>query len=132
MTADELTWVIAGALFAAVLVGWVLHWLWSLIARATSSERGQIRSLMSELALAEEAREEAEAQVEALEATLSEERIAFEAGLLEAAAERDARIADAQESADTAVREAKAEAQTAWEGLAFARQRIADLERDAS
>lgn len=129
MTGEELSWAIAAALFAAAMVGWVLHWLWCVLARATSSERERIGALTRELAEAEEAREMAEARASAAETTLAEERAAFRQGLETAAADRDARIAEAEEAAETARREAHAEAQTAWDGLALARRRIAELEQ---
>ncbi|MEM9144775.1 MAG: hypothetical protein AAGC57_01155 [Pseudomonadota bacterium] len=128
MTGDELSWAIAATLLSAALVGWVFHWIWCMLARATSSERERISHLVRDLGTAEDAREAAEARANAADTALAEGEAVLAKGLADAAADRDARIAEAEAAADTAVREAKAEAQTAWDGLAHARRRIADLE----
>lgn len=129
MNGAELSTAIAGGLFAAVMVGWVLHWIWCLVARAASSERGRIRHLVQQLDAAEAAREAAEAALAAGREALAGRIAVLEAALADQAAAHEAEIGARAREQDRLVAEATREAEAAWEGLALARRRIADLER---
>ncbi len=129
MTGAELSEAIAAALFAAAMVGWLLHWLWSLVARITSSERGKIRHLVRELDAAERAREAAEAALRDTEARLRAQLAELEQSLRDRVVAHDIAAEAREAEAARAIAEAKREAEAAWDGLANARRRIAELER---
>ncbi len=129
MTLDELSWAISLGAFLAGLVGWILHWLWCLVARAASGERARIQHLVAELDAAAQAREDAEAARAdtevALTRRIAELEIALEDQEARHAAELEARAFEHARALDQATRDAQA----AWDGLGNARRRIAELER---
>lgn len=55
MDRNELIIAIAFALFAAFFVGWILHWLYSSLAKINSSNMQEIDDLANQLHQAEEA-----------------------------------------------------------------------------
>jgi prophage endopeptidase len=91
---DELTLAVAGTLFGAVVLGWVLHWLFARIARAPGSAR-ETAGLAARLYAAEAAAGTAEQRRAELEADLGQRLADAEAELARtldelAAARRDA------------------------------------------
>ena len=116
-------WIAAGFL-AAVGLGWLLRGVWAWACMATSPEHGRVRALIEELHRAEEAREAAEAARAAAEARAA----ALEDELGELRAGHDGRLAELEADRARALAEAEHEARTAWDGLAAARRRIAELE----
>ncbi len=129
MTGAELSEAIAVALFAAAMVGWLLHWVWSLLARIASSERGKIKHLVRELDTAERAREAAEAALRDTEARLRTQLAELEQTLRDRVVAYDIAMEAREADAASAIAEAKREAEAAWDGLGNARRRIAELER---
>ncbi|MEM1343326.1 MAG: hypothetical protein AAGI34_01955 [Pseudomonadota bacterium] len=65
---DALAEWIAGSLFAAVVVGWLLHVIWRWLTVATGPERARLAALSEDLHRSEERREHAQAQAEAARA----------------------------------------------------------------
>lgn len=125
----ELSHLIAAVLFAALAVGWILHWVWCLLARATSSERERIAALVDQLDAAEQGREALAAELAHTKAAHLEQLGALEHSITTMTAEH---AAEAETQVQTAAREAQAarqEATDAWGALAEARQRIGELER---
>lgn len=129
MTGQELSGTLAAILFAAVMVGWVLHWIWCLLSRATGSERATIADLEQRLDRAEQARHAAEAgaqqAAEAYDARILELETALADQAAAHEADREVQAAEQARLLDEATREAAA----AWDGLGLARRRIAELER---
>jgi len=128
ITAPVLAVWIAAGLGAAVVVGWVLRGVWSWACRATAPERQRIDALVDELHAAEEAREAAEAARAEAEDRLAETEALLTAELDDLRGRVEAALAEAEAERARAVAAAEAEARTAWEGLAAARRRIAELE----
>ena len=100
MDRTELTLAIAGALVAAVALGWVLRWMFTGVNAGTRSGRAA-RGLVQRLHDAEEAQGRAERRLSEVEGDLT-------ARLAQVQAELDATLASlAQERAQTeAIREA--------------------------
>lgn len=125
----DLSHLIAAVLFGAVAVGWILHWLWCVIARATSSERERIASLVDQLDAAEQGREALAAELAHVQAAHLDKLAELERGITHITAEHGR---EADEKVDAALREADAarrDAADAWGALAEARQQVGELER---
>ncbi|MGF1444764.1 MAG: hypothetical protein ACFBRM_01020 [Pikeienuella sp.] len=129
MSLNELSAVIAAALFSAILVGWVLHWLWCMLSRAVSSDRVRMSHLVQRLDAAEHAREQAEAARAEQEVALMRRISELEVALEDQAAAYQAALQAGQAEQERAIEAARADAQAAWDGLGNARRRIAELER---
>lgn len=98
MNRTELTILLAVVFVLAVLLGWVLRWMFSRINRAGLEARSQSNEMAERLHAAEEARDEARR-------------------------DRDDAIADMQNR----LRETEAELRAAMEGLGEARRQSEDL-----
>ncbi len=129
MSLEALSGTIAAALFAAVAAGWVLHWLWTLLARGMGGESARIAHLVQKLDAADRAREAAERARAETEAALSRRVAELEIRLEEEAAAHQAERELAAQEHARQIEQARAEAEAAWDGLANARRRIAELER---
>ena len=90
--------MIAAAIFAVFLAGWLAHWLWSRLARAAAPREDRANELVAELLVVEEARDRAVADARATQAALraeaEETRIRLEVQLRE----REAELAAAMET----------------------------------
>lgn len=130
MTRELLADWIALGIAGSVAVGWILHWLWCVLSRATGPERQTIRQLSADLDRAEEARDAAEAARVAAETALAEAEAAHRVVLAETEAglrrDLDTREAHLRE----ALRKAEADAEIAMDGLGAARRRVMDLEAE--
>ena len=111
MSRDDLMIAVAGALFFAFLVGWLAHWLWAVMARASSPRADRADELVAELLIVEEARDRAEAEKRELEAALRGE------------------AAEAETLLQTKLREREAELDAAMAGLRSAREELAAIKR---
>ena len=131
ITGTQLTLAIAAVLLFAVLVGWVLHWIWVRMGMAASDAGAQLQELVDRLHAADQARETAE-----------EARIRAESRLAARGAEMDTTLEVMQSRLDGAIegreaelgqqlREARAELEALADGLHNARIRIAELEAEA-
>ncbi|MEM0944439.1 MAG: hypothetical protein AAGI70_10875 [Pseudomonadota bacterium] len=128
LTSSQLSIAISAVLAAAILFGWMLHWLWARARRQISGEAARLHAAASRVDTAERARERAEAaQLKAetdlatREAALTADLAATEKRWQETSAEREAAF-------DRDLREARAEAAAAMEGLGTLRRRISELE----
>ncbi len=104
MDRTDLSLVIAGALLAAVLIGWCLHWVYSLLTRAPAAAPLDENSLVAALQEAERSRDEAIDRMESVERDLSNRLTQSQAELSAAmdglgAARREAEELRAQMSA---------------------------------
>ena len=104
MTEEDLALLIAAALFAAFALGWVAHWLWSVITRKRSPESLKVEAMAADLLEAEAQRDAVHAAKTETETTLSTEFTAREQEL------------------EIKLRETQAELEAAMEGLRAARQ----------
>ncbi|MBB5514623.1 uncharacterized protein involved in exopolysaccharide biosynthesis [Rubricella aquisinus] len=97
MTRDELTVLMTLGLLGAMLLGWILHWVWSSFARARDDSIDTIETMTERAALAEAKQAEAEAALAQTEARLT-----------------------------NVLREKEIDLETTMEGLRNARQQISD------
>lgn len=108
MDRNELTLAIAGALVAAVLVGWVLRWIFARMSNAAGPRSiRRTADLAAQLHAAEEAQARAEARLASVEADLGG-RLAEMQAEIEAANRALERERDQSEQIRAAYREAMA------------------------
>lgn len=108
MTEQDLALLIAAALFAAFALGWVAHWLWSVITRKRSPEALRVEAMAADLLEAEAQRDAVTEAKAETETTMSSEFTAREQEL------------------EIKLRETQAELEAAMEGLRAARQELAE------
>lgn len=84
MDRNELTAVIAAALFGSVLLGWVLRWLYGRLDATGPLGLGRSAELAARLQVAEQARARAEAQLAKVEGDLTARLSDMEAELASA------------------------------------------------
>ena len=102
---ETLTAIVAGALFAAFLLGWIGHLVWARMARAASPREDRANELVAELLVVEAARDRAEAEKRELEAALRGEAAETEALLQTQLRQREAELEATMET----LRSARAE-----------------------
>ena len=108
MTEQDLTLLIAALLFAAFTLGWVAHWLWSVITRKRSPEALRVEAMAADLLEAEAQRDAVTEAKAETETTMSSEFTAREQEL------------------EIKLRETQAELDAAMEGLRAARRELAE------
>lgn len=109
MDRNELTLVLTGALFGAVLVGWILHAIFARINRASGPRSIKQTALLAErLHDSEEAREAAETRLKTVETDLNQ-RLAQMQDELDAAHASLEAARDETEEIRTAYRQSAAE-----------------------
>ena len=108
MTEQDLTLLIAALLFAAFTLGWVAHWLWSVIIRKRSPEALRVEAMAADLLEAEAQRDAVTEAKAETETTMSSEFTAREQEL------------------EIKLRETQAELDAAMEGLRAARRELAE------
>ena len=104
MTEQDLALLIAAALFAAFALGWVAHWLWSVITRKRSPESLKVEAMAADLLEAEAQRDAVTEAKAETETSMSSEFTAREQEL------------------EIKLRETQAELEAAMDGLRAARQ----------
>lgn len=128
LTSSQMATAISAILAGAVLLGWILHWLWSRAHRRARGNRSEVAEMAERLhssddarAQAIEAREQAENLLASRENEMQARYEAMQHRLDGAIEGREAELA-------TELREARAEAEAAMSGLGNARRRIGELE----
>ena len=125
---SELATAITAVLVAAVLAGFLLHWVWASYTRADQTDPARLGEMATRLheadmarEAAEAARHEAEARLAQAEAEAAEKIAAMQARMEGAVEGREARLLAELE-------EAKRELEVMSDGLSHARQRVMELE----
>jgi len=108
MTEQDLALAIAASLFAAFALGWLAHWLWSVITRKRSPEALRVEAMAADLLEAEAQRDAVSEAKAETETSLSTEFTAREQEL------------------EIKLRETEAELTAAMDGLRAARQELID------
>ena len=127
-TGSELTTAITAVLAGAVLVGFLLHWIWASFTRGHRSDAARLGEMATRLheadmarEAAETARHDAEARLAQAEAEAAEKIAAMQARVEGAIEGREARLVAELE-------EAKRELEVMGDGLSHARRRVMELE----
>ena len=130
LTGPQLAIAISAVLLAAVLLGWVLHWIWMRMSNAAISDTARITEMVNRLheaervrQAAEEARNDAQTILATREAEMEERMAAMQLRLDGAVEGREAELL-------RQTREAQADAEASMAGLRSARERIMELETE--
>ena len=131
-TGSELVTAITAVLAAAVLAGFLLHWVWASYTKAPRGDATTMADMATQLhdadlarEAAETARQEAEARLAQVEAELTEKLAALQARAEGAVEGREAELSAALE-------EAQRELEVMGEGLSNARQRVIEMEEEVA
>lgn len=130
LSGAQLATAISAILVLAVVVGWVLHWLWVRLSNAAISDTARITEMINRLHEADRAREAAEDAKELAENILASREAEMENRMAAMQARMDGAVEGREAQLLTEMREAKAEADAAMSGLRNARARIMELEAE--
>ena len=129
-TGSELATAITAVLAAAVLAGFLLHWVWASYTRAHRTDGARLGEMAARLHEADMAREAAETAAQEAETRLAK----AEAELAEKLAAMEARVegtGNGREAELTAeLDEAKRELEVMGDGLSNARRRMMEMEEE--
>ena len=129
LTGAQLATAITAVLVGAIMLGWILHWIWARLADA-GAETALLSEMTDRLHAAERAREAAEDARRHAELALAAREAEMEAAMAEMRARHDAMADNGDAELARAVREARADAEASMSGLRGARRRIAELEAE--
>jgi hypothetical protein len=129
LTGAQLATAITAVLVAAIMLGWILHWIWGRLADA-GTETALLSEMGERLHAADRAREAAEDARRHAEMTLSAREAEMAAAMTEMQERLDVMAEDANAELVRAARAAQADAEASMSGLRGARRRIAELEAE--
>lgn len=130
LTGAQLAIAISAILFAAIVLGWILHWLWMRLSNAAISDTARITEMINRLHEADRAREAAEDAKELAENLLASREAEMENRMAAMQARLDGAVEGREAELSVALREANADAEASMTGLRNARQRIMELEAE--
>jgi len=130
LSGGQLAIAISAILASAVLLGWVLHWLWMRLSNAAITDTARITEMINRLHEADRAREAAEDARELAENLLASREAEMENRMAAMQARLDGAVEGREAQLATQLREAQADAEASMSGLRMARQRIMDLEAE--
>lgn len=129
LTGAQLATAIAAVLAGAIVLGWILHWMWARLARA-GGDAALLADTVDRLHEADRAREIAEEARIKAETLLATREAEMEASMAEMRAQIDALVEGRDAELGRAVREARADAEASMAALRSARRRVAELEAE--
>ena len=129
LTGAQLATAITAVLIAAIVLGWVLHWVWARLSRS-GNDAAQLAEMVDRLHEADRAREDAEDARRLAETLMAAREAELEGRIAALKARLDGLIQDGDPDLGRAVREARADAEASMSRLRGARRRIAELEAE--
>jgi hypothetical protein len=129
LTGAQLATAITAVLIGAIMLGWILHWIWARLAKS-GNDTALLADMVDRLHDADRARDAADVARREAEALLAAREAETEARLAEMRARLDALVEDRDPELGRAVREARADAEASLSGLRSARRRVAELEAE--
>ena len=129
LTGAQLATAITAVLVAAIVLGWILHWIWTRLSSA-GSDTARLAEMVDRLHEADRAREAAEDARRLAENLLAAREDEMERRLADMQAHLDGMVQDRDAELGRVVREARADAEASMSGLRSARRRIAELEAE--
>lgn len=130
LSGAQLATAISAVLVAAIVLGWVLHWLWMKLSNAAISDTARITEMINRLHEADRARETAEDAKELAENLLASREGEMENRMAAMQARMDGAVEGREAQLSTALRESQADSEAAMSGLRNARARIMELESE--
>jgi hypothetical protein len=129
LTGAQLATAITAVLVAAILLGWILHWIWSRLA-GPRGDGARLAELTTRLHEAEHARQAADDARLSAETLLAAREVELEARAEDLQGRYDALVLSRDAEFTAIQREAQADAEAAMSGLRIARRQIAELEAE--
>lgn len=129
LTGAQLATAITAVLVAAIMLGWILHWIWARLSSA-GSDRARLAEMVDRLHEADRTREAADDGRRVAENLLAVREAELEARVADQQARLDGMVQDQDAELGRAVREARADAEASMSGLRTARRRIMELEAE--
>ena len=130
LSGAQLATAISAVLVTAVVLGWILHWLWVRISNAATSDRDRLAEMSDRLHEANRAREEAEEARELAENLLAARESETERQVAEMQARMDGAVEGREADLIAELREARTDSETSMAGLRAARARVMELEAE--
>ena len=130
LSGAQLATAISAVLVTAVVLGWILHWLWVRISNAATSDRDRLAEMSDRLHEANRAREEAEEARELAENLLAAREAETERQLAEMQARMDGAVEGREAELIAELRVARTDSETSMAGLRAARARVMELEAE--
>ena len=128
LSGAQLATAISAVLVAAVVIGWLLHWIWVRLSNAAITDTARITEMINRLHEADRAREAAEDAKELAENLLASREAEMENRMAAMQARMDGAVEGREAELVREMRAAKADADAAMAGLRNARARIMELE----
>ena len=130
LTGAQLATAISAILIAAIVLGWILHWLWMRLSNAAVSDTARLTEMINRLHEADNAREAAESAKELAENLLASREAEMENRMAAMQARLDGAVEGREAELVVALREAQADSEASMSGLRNARGRIMELEQE--
>ena len=130
LSGAQLAIAISAVLLSAVVVGWILHWLWMRLSNAAISDTARITEMINRLHEADRARETAEEARELAENLLASREAEMENRMAAMQSRLDGAVEGREADLTRQLREAEAESEASMSGLRNARARIMELEAE--
>lgn len=130
LSGAQLATAISAVLIAAIILGWILHWLWVRLSNAAISDTARITEMINRLHEADRSREAAEDAKELAENLLASREAEMENRMAAMQARMDGAVEGREAQLSTALREAQADSEASMSGLRNARARIMEMEAE--
>ncbi|MEL6477389.1 MAG: hypothetical protein AAFR17_08685 [Pseudomonadota bacterium] len=128
LDASQLSIAISAVLAGAIVLGWILHWLWVRAHRHSGSDLARVQEMVTRLHRADQLREQAEEARQRAEHLLSSREAEMTTRMQAMQHRMDGAVEGREADLSQSLREAQADASAAMDGLGLARRRIAELE----
>ncbi|MEM7506231.1 MAG: hypothetical protein AAF415_05760 [Pseudomonadota bacterium] len=130
LNASQLAIAISAVLAGAVLLGWILHWLWARASARPTTDAARLQEMIARLHAADQSREAAQDARERAENLLASREAEMTTRMQAMQHRMDGAIEGREAELAQGLREARADAEAAMDGLGNARRRIAELEAE--
>ncbi len=130
LSGAQLATAISAILVAAVVLGWILHWIWVRLSNAATSDKDRLAEMSNRLHEANRARDDAEEARALAENLLATREAETEQQLAEMQVRLDGAVEGREAELIAELREARTDSETSMAGLRAARTRIMELEAE--
>lgn len=130
LSGAQLATAISAVLVTAVVLGWILHWIWVRLSNAATSDKDRLAEMSNRLHEANRARDDAEEARALAENLLATREAETEQQLAEMQVRLDGAVEGREAELIAELREARTDSETSMAGLRAARTRIMELEAE--
>ena len=130
LSGAQLATAISAVLVTAVVLGWILHWIWVRLSNAATSDKDRLAEMSNRLHDANRARDDAEEARALAESLLATREAETEQQLAEMQVRLDGAVEGREAELIAELREARTDSETSMAGLRAARTRIMELEAE--